>query len=161
MHHSLPLLTLALTLTTTASALPNLSPRHRLGFELPYHPGTCKMHIEEYQTCADDPDDLWAIITIFDGADKEIGQTTSGSGNPYGSAINVKDPYTFQSKLPHDLVVVGEHRGDYVQFQYGELGFTSRTTAGNATCSNGGWNEKVDCKVAKIDMKTKVCFCFS
>ena len=54
----------------------------------------------------------------------------------------MSDPYEFDSKLPNAIIITGEHENDYVQFTYGSLSWTSRTTTGSATCSNGGWDPR-------------------
>ncbi|KAI4129589.1 MAG: hypothetical protein LQ338_002163 [Usnochroma carphineum] len=104
-----------------------------------YAPGTCSFHLEERETCADNSNNLFAKITMYDNDKAVIGQT---NGDPLDNPINVADPLNFQSKLPYPLVVVGEHENDYVQFNYNGLQFTSRDTSGKATCSNGGWDPR-------------------
>ena len=80
---------------------------------------------------------------MLDNDKNDIEDTqTDPTTNPLGDPINGSDPYSFTSKLPLPLVIVGEYEGDYVQFTYGSLSWTSRTTSGSATCSNGGWNPK-------------------
>lgn len=108
-----------------------------------YATGTCSFHLQEWQNCANDSSNLFAIVKMLDNDKNDIGDTqTDPTTNPLGDPINNSDPYSFTSKLPLPLVIVGEHEGDYVQFTYGSLSWTSRTTSGSATCSNGGWNPK-------------------
>lgn len=65
-----PFLTLTLALTLTAATLPNLSRRSAMDLSLPSRLGTCTLAMEEYQTCASDLDDLWTIITLYDGREE-------------------------------------------------------------------------------------------
>lgn len=106
-----------------------------------YATGTCSFHLREWQDCADDSQNLFAIVNMVDNDKNDIGDTeTDPPNNTLGDPINTSDPYSFTSKLPLPLVIVGEHENDYVQFTYGSLSWTSRTTSGPATCSIGGWN---------------------
>lgn len=61
-----------------------------------------------------------------------------------GEPINSGDGATFQGPLPNAIQITGEHENDYVQFAYGSLSWTSRTTSGPwsnpAGCSDGGWD---------------------
>ena len=108
-----------------------------------YATGTCSFHVDEYQDCADDSQNLFANITMYDNNKAVIGQTAiDPTKNPIGDPINTSDPYSFSSKLSQPMIVTGEHANDYVQFTIGSLSFTSRTTTGPATCSNGGWNPR-------------------
>ena len=50
----------------------------------------------------------------------------------------MKEPYNFDSKTIHVIVIMGEHENGYVQFAYSSLQWTSRTMNSPATCSNGG-----------------------
>lgn len=108
-----------------------------------YASGTCSFHLDEWEDCASDDKNLFAKITMYDNNKAVIGQTNvDAAKNPLGDPINANDPLSFQSKLPYTLVVVGEHRGDYVQFNYNGLQFRSSDTTGEATCSNGGWDPR-------------------
>lgn len=108
-----------------------------------YATGTCSFHLQETQDCEGDSKNLFAIVNLKDNNHNDIGDTnTSPATNPIGDPINASDPLSFTSKLPMPLVIVGEHRNDYVQFSYGDLHWTSKTTSGPATCSNGGWDPR-------------------
>ena len=108
-----------------------------------YAPGTCSFHVDEYQDCEDDSKNLFANITMYDNNKQVIGQTSiDPNKNPLGDPINTSDPYSFASKLAQPMIVTGEHENDYIQFTIGSLSFTSRTTSGSATCSNGGWDPR-------------------
>ena len=108
-----------------------------------YATGTCSFHLTETQDCATDASNLFAIVTLLDNNKANIGQTSvDPTKNPIGDPINSSDPLSFDSKLPNPLVITGEHMNDYVQFTYGTLSWTSRTTTGPATCSNGGWDPR-------------------
>lgn len=107
-----------------------------------YAPGTCSFHLTETQTCGSDASNLWATIHLLDNNKGDLGSTPTDTSKPYGAAINVAAPYTFKSKLPNPLIITGEHQGDYVQFSYGGLQWTSKDTAGKATCKLGGWDPK-------------------
>lgn len=108
-----------------------------------YATGTCSFHLTEWQDCEDDSKNLFAVVNMLDNDKNDIGDTpTDPDKNPLGEPINTSDPYSFTSKLPNPLVIVGDHENDYVQFTYGTLQWTSRTTSGPATCSNGGWDPR-------------------
>ena len=105
-----------------------------------YATGTCSFHVVEWQDCASNSQNLFANITMYDNDKNTIGQTpsTDNSGDP----IDDSKPYSFTSKLPNPMRVTGEHQHDYIQFNIGDLAFTSRTTTGPATCKNGGWDPR-------------------
>ena len=80
--------------------------------------------------------------------------------------MNDKEPYRFGSKLKNELVITGEHRGDYVQFQIGDLGWTSKedSTDGKAKCDAGGWDPKEGPSClpgASMPAKKEMDCCFS
>jgi hypothetical protein len=108
----------------------------------PYAIGTCSFHLQEWQNYTDDSKNLFAIVNVLDNNKNSIGDTPTGPGSPLGAPINTADPYSFTSKLPMPLVIVGEHQHDYVQFTYGNWQRTSRTKDGPANCSNGGWDPR-------------------
>ena len=108
-----------------------------------YAPGTCSFHLDEWQTCADDASNLFAVITMYDNNKAVSGQTPpDGSNGALGDPINNSDPLFFSSKLPNPLKVTGEHENDYIQFDYGDLHFQSRSPNGGAVCSVGGWDPR-------------------
>ena len=108
-----------------------------------YAPGTCSFHLDEWQDCADDSKNLFAIITMYDNNKANIGQTNvDRTKNPLGDPINVGDSLSFQSKLPFPLVVTGEHEHDYVQFNYNGLQWKSHDRTGPGTCTVGGWDPR-------------------
>lgn len=122
-----------------------------------YMPGTCGIQVTEYQTCAADPDDLWATLSLSDGNFHGLATVASNNTNPHGIPIDVKDPYVLHSRLPNPWISVGEHQGDYIQFEYGDISFTSKNTRGNATCMPSDWDRSPpDCKVIKAEMKARV-----
>lgn len=106
-----------------------------------YATGTCAFHLTETQRCEGDPKNLYAIVKLVDANKADIGDTPVNN-DPFGAPINAADPYSFDSKLPHPIVIVGEHQHDYVQFKYGELFWQSKTPNGGAECNNGGWDPK-------------------
>ena len=80
---------------------------------------------------------------MYDNNKAVIGQTqTDSTNNPLGDPINDSDPLSFTSKLPNPLRVTGEHEHDYIQFDYGDLHFQSRTPNGGGQCSVGGWDPR-------------------
>jgi len=134
---------LVATQSTSSSSSPvataSQTPSPSASSPLTYATGTCSFHLQEYQTCDDNSKNLFAIVNMKDNNKNDIGNTNT---SPFGDPINVSNPYSFNSKLPKPLVIVGEHQDDYVQFTYGDLRWTSRSTSGPATCSVGGWNPK-------------------
>ncbi|KAI9708919.1 MAG: hypothetical protein M1820_003613 [Bogoriella megaspora] len=109
-----------------------------------YAPGTCSFHLDEYETCDSDLKNLFADITLKDNAGTVIGQSSpllKGSGQ----AINANAPMKLDSKLPFQLEVTGEHKGDYIQFSYNGQSWRSNGPpegAGGAQCTSGGWDPK-------------------
>lgn len=77
-------------------------------------------------------------MNVLDNDKTDIGSIATDK-NPMGEPINPLDPYSFTSRLPYPLVIVGEHANDSVLFAYDSLHWTSRTTGGRAGCTNGGW----------------------
>ncbi|KAK4692868.1 hypothetical protein P7C71_g4416, partial [Lecanoromycetidae sp. Uapishka_2] len=107
-----------------------------------YVKGTCSFHLTETQDCAPDAENLFAAISLKDGAGDDIGDIVADPtrGN-IGVNINSTDGgYHFISKLPYPLVITGEHEHDYVQYNYGTLAWQSTTPNGGAYCNNGGWD---------------------
>lgn len=126
-----------------------------------YATGTCSFHLQEWQSCDDDSKNWFAMVNMVENDKNDIGDTqTDPAKNPLGDPINASDPYSFTSKLPLPLVIVGEHENDYVQFTYGSLKWTSRTTSGPATCSNGGWDPRdgPKCRRGRGSNTDAVCF---
>ena len=108
-----------------------------------YATGTCSFHLRETQDCESVGKNLYAIINLKDGAGNDIGDTSvSESTDPIGDGINDGASYTFNSKLPHPLVVTGEHKNDYIQFTYGSLSWQSKTPNGGGRCNVGGWDPR-------------------
>lgn len=109
----------------------------------PYVSGQCSFHLTETQTCASNSENLFAIINLKDGAGNDIGNTSvDREKNPIGDGINADSSLSFNSKLPHALVITGEHRNDYIQFTYDGLSWKSKTPNGGAYCNNGGWDPR-------------------
>lgn len=126
--------------TASASATPTPSATPP---PLPYVPGQCSFHLTETQNCDPASKNLFAIITLKDGAGNDIGDTSvDKTTNPLGQGINDGSSYQFTSKLPKALVVTGEHRPDVIKFEYGGLSWRSDTPSGGASCKVGGWDPK-------------------
>ena len=112
-----------------------------------YVPGTCCFHVDEYEDCNAETDDLYANITIKDGSNNIIYTTPSNllDNSGLGEPINVGNGSTFGSNpgpLPNPIQITGEHKNDYIQFTYGSLSWTSRDKTGVANCTNGGWDPR-------------------
>ncbi|KAF2501532.1 SGNH hydrolase [Lophium mytilinum] len=106
----------------------------------PYEPGMCTVHVREYQSCGKNEDSLSAEVEIRDNSGTVVG-TSEGR-----KAINDNAPLRLSSKLPQDLVITGEHQGDYVQFTYGSLHWTSGDKKDgdddDAYCILGDWDPR-------------------
>lgn len=77
---------------------------------------------------------------MVDNDGNDIGNTqVNPDKDALGEPINDSDPYSFTSRLPYPLFIVGEHSKDYVQFYYRTLQWTSTITSGSAYCRIGGW----------------------
>ena len=124
------------------SVLPTAVPSSASAPPPAYATGNCSFHLIETQDCLSDAANLYAIVTLKDNNKSIIGQTPTNETNPLGEPINTSDSYNFNSDLSNPIVITGEHENDYVQFTYGGLSWTSRTTTGPATCSNGGWDPR-------------------
>lgn len=103
---------------------------------------TCKIHIDEYEICGDESSDLFANVSMVNGDGDVIGETVINTTYPLGMPINAGDTYSFQPLLSEAIMITGEHEGDYIQFTQGDMSWTSRTTTGVATCTNGGWDPR-------------------
>jgi hypothetical protein len=108
-----------------------------------YQAGTCCFHLDEWEDCNPESDDLYANITLLDNSKNVIYQTpasyfTNGLGDP----INDANGTTVQGPLPYSLAITGEHENDYIQFIYGDLSWQSKSPSGGAQCTVGGWDPR-------------------
>jgi hypothetical protein len=128
--------TTAAPTATTAAPVPSATAK--------FASGTCCFHVDEWQDCNNDSKNLYANITMYDNAKNMIYETPQNyfANGGLGEPINSGNGATFQGPLPKAIAIVGEHEHDYVQFAYGSVSWTSRTTSGPATCKNGGWNPR-------------------
>jgi hypothetical protein len=136
-----------ITQYTTTPAAPAPTPAPAPAPAPAFASGTCCFHVDEYQDCNNDSNNLYANITMYDNDKNTIYQTppdypglTNGAG--LGQRINSDNGATFQGPLPQAIQITGEHDKDYVHFTYGSVSWTSRTTKGLANCKNGGWNPR-------------------
>ncbi|KAL8866684.1 MAG: hypothetical protein Q9174_006152, partial [Haloplaca sp. 1 TL-2023] len=104
--------------------------------------GRCSFHLIEAETCGPDDSNLFARIRLFDDTGMLILGETDGYDEGPGDPINSDAPLRFKHRLPHDLVVVGEHQGDYVQFNYNGLRWTSEDAEGDGNCDSGRWDPR-------------------
>lgn len=109
----------------------------------PYATGTCSFHLTETQDCDSNYDNnLYGTVLMVDNNKATIGQTVTDADHPIGYAMDDGNSYSFDSKLPHPLVITGEHENDYVQFTYGSLSWQSKTPNGGGSCTVGGWDPR-------------------
>lgn len=96
----------------------------------------------EYELhCLTNSKNLVASLKLMDDKKETIGKTDI-SGGSLGEHIDAGNSYRFKSKLHNDLVITGEHQGDYVQFTVGDISWTSSEANGGANCAMGGWDPK-------------------
>ena len=109
-----------------------------------YAAGTCCFHLDEWEDCDPDSDDLFANITLLDNNKNVIYQTSQDDfdNGDLGDPINAGNGTTIQGPLPDPIAITGEHDDDYVQFTYGSLSWQSKQPNGGAQCSVGGWNPR-------------------
>lgn len=107
-----------------------------------YVTGSCAFHLTETWTCTADSQNLYAVVKLVDGNKTDIGDTPLGGTNRIGSPINAADPYSFTSKLPYPIIIVGEHENDYIQFTYAGLSWKSTDSTGLVRCNAGGWDPR-------------------
>jgi hypothetical protein len=91
--------------------------------------------LTEYHDCFGFAADLYASISILDHDKKEVYKNTDE--NP----INDKAPSQFTTPFGPDMRITGEHTGDYVQFDYGNIHWASTDTAESnkdGSCTVGG-----------------------
>jgi hypothetical protein len=100
--------------------------------------GFCSLSVTESWTCEDQASNLYAAVTVT-GPDEKVWYTTT-EGNSIGLHIDDSHPLKVQAGgMTNELVIVGEHVNDYVQFTYGSLSWTSGTTTGDyAYCTLKG-----------------------
>ena len=109
----------------------------------PYATGTCSFHLTETQNCdADYGNNLYGNVKMVDNNKVTIGQTVNDNDHPIGYPMDAGKSYSFDSKLPHPLVITGEHENDYVQFTYGGLSWQSKTPNDGGICTVGGWDPR-------------------
>jgi hypothetical protein len=97
--------------------------------------GICCFHLTEIQSCFGLGNDLYATISLLDNNKNEVYKNTTL--NP----INDKEPWEFTTPFGPKMRITGEHEGDYVQFNYGNIDWKSsdtETTNQNGWCSTGG-----------------------
>ncbi len=108
----------------------------------PYNTGTCCFHLEETQIpCLGDDKNLLAYVKMVDDKKLPIGETQVSNGEA-GVHIDIRNSYSFKSKLLNPLVITGEHQNNYVQFTIGGLSWQSTTPNGGASCTVGGWDPR-------------------
>ncbi|CAI6332967.1 unnamed protein product [Periconia digitata] len=116
-----------------------------------FQAGTCCFHLNQWDDCNSENEDLTCEVTLLDNAKNQIGhvdRTSCNNDNPLGMT----------SKLPSVLVVTGEHQNNYIQFNYGALAFTS---SDEARCSVGGWDPREDlCFIENVPRKRQMDCCF-
>ncbi|KAI9826472.1 MAG: hypothetical protein M1819_007365 [Sarea resinae] len=125
---------------TTSSAAPTKTPPPPPA----YATGTCCFHLDEWEDCDPETDDLYANITLLDNNKKVIYQTPASyfDNHGLGDPINVGNGTTIQGPLPNPIAITGEHENDYIQFTYGSLSWQSNKASEGAQCSVGGWNPR-------------------
>lgn len=104
--------------------------------------GICSFHLNESQSCGPDESNLFGSVVMFDNHGAIIGETARKDDQPYGSPMNHGESYFFDSELGKPLIITGEHRGDYVQFEFDGRGWTNKDESGEAKCDTGGWHAK-------------------
>jgi hypothetical protein len=78
--------------------------------------------------------------------------------------MNDRDPYFAKTPLSHQLWMRDEHRGDLVQFHYGDQEWTSHTSVREGKpqfCKVGAWDQlKAYCKVIDNVHRDMDCWFF-
>ncbi|GAM39469.1 esterase family protein [Talaromyces pinophilus] len=130
-----------------------------------YAKGTCCFHLDEWENCNPESDDLYANITLLDNLKNVIYQTPGSDfqNGDLGDPINVGNGTTVQGPLPYSLAITGEHEHDYIQFTYGSLSWQSKEPNGGAQCTVGGWNPRdgPECEItdyAAAENQMDCCF---
>ena len=106
-----------------------------------YAKGRCSFHLDEWWDCDVPTSNLYATLKLLDNNKNVIGQTNNPP-SVLGVSINANNPLSLDSKLPHPLVITGEHEGDYVQFTYGSVSWNTTTPSDGGNCNTGGWNPR-------------------
>ncbi|KAL8717462.1 MAG: hypothetical protein Q9181_008324, partial [Wetmoreana brouardii] len=99
--------------------------------------GKCHVHVNEFEDCRGDKNDLSTEVTIWDVGNNQIGyQSTKQAG--------ATDPLPVKSKLEDVLIVTPKHQHNYIQFTLGTEGFDSNQQDQTqlSWCSTGGWDPR-------------------
>lgn len=106
---------------------------------------TCQLTVREIQTCEAGDANLYAEVVIKDPSGKVL-YSTPGSTHSPGQPIDDANRLNIKvDGMSNELVIVGEHVKDYIQFYYGSAAWTSTTTDGPANCkvtSDGNWRSE-------------------
>ncbi|KAI0965230.1 hypothetical protein F4678DRAFT_467779 [Xylaria arbuscula] len=106
--------------------------------------GTCQFNITEVWTCDPAESNLYARVTLSNAAGAQIYSTPYSTSN-HGIPINDADPWHLKEEgMAKELVIVGEHQNDYIQFYYdSQMWTTSEGTDGTPDClpQSGSWSE--------------------
>ena len=137
--------TTASTTTSTSSTAPAPAPAAPTP---PFATGTCSLHMTQWDSMKDaygghdgENDGKYGCeVRIFDNGGK-----SDTIGWQVHTDCSTDKPLSVSSKLENPLIVTPEARGDYVQFQVGGIGFTSKDKA----CSTGGWDGSDDPAVSQ------------
>ncbi|KPM41745.1 hypothetical protein AK830_g4814 [Neonectria ditissima] len=100
--------------------------------------GTCKLQIKEIWTCEDLYNNLYAELTVESPSGDVLYQTPGSTSSP---GVPINDPEGLHLKedgMSEELVVIGEHTNDYIQFYYGDTAWRSTDTEGAAACTMVG-----------------------
>ncbi|KAK6066218.1 esterase family protein [Seiridium cupressi] len=120
------------TISTKATSKPSTTPTST--------PDICKLTIEEIWTCEASDTNLYASMSLTDANGKKIYSTPGSTSSP---GVPIDDPKGYSVKedgMDTELLVVGEHTKDYIQFTYGDQSWTSSSTSGTPSCKLNGDN---------------------
>lgn len=99
--------------------------------------GKCHVHLNKWEDCEDDAQNLATEVTIWDVGGRRIGYHNAAEAG-------AMEPLSVNSKLEAPLVIVSELQGDYVQFNLGTENFdgTQNDRTALSWCSTGGWDPR-------------------
>lgn len=105
----------------------------------------CMLRIMEHRTEESNESNLHASVAIYDSSDSLVYSNLDEAGSR-GTPINDASPWHLkEGNMKEELVIVGQHVNDYIQFSYGDQWWQSSTTEGTPNCTMIGddWTTQI------------------
>ncbi|KAJ8133212.1 hypothetical protein O1611_g410 [Lasiodiplodia mahajangana] len=121
-------------------------------------PTMCRFNITEVWTCEPAESNLYAQVTLSDASGRQI-YSTPGSDSSPGVPINDAMPWHLrESEMEEELIIIGEHQNDYMQFYYNSQAWTSSDTSGVPSCQLQSENWPVEGPTCPGEAQVRLLF---